>query len=224
MLVRGRDQGCFLWRRTASDGCGRPYSSEIDPAVRVHTAWDLGVSDSTAIWFTQCVGRERRLVDYYELSGVGIDHYAQVLYDKRIKHGWKYGEHFFPHDIVHQEFSTGNSRLDALAALGIQANVVRESSVLDGINEVRQVLGRAWIDPERCERGLEALRQYRREYDERLKDWKANPLHNWASHAANSCGTLCSVSRNCITFPGLVIVSVRKRHREVPCRAHNTSA
>ena len=181
--IRGAFYGEEL-RVMAAEGRIRPL--EIDLAVRVHTAWDLGVSDSTAIWFTQCVGRERRLVDYYELSGVGIDHYAQVLYDKRIKHGWKYGEHFFPHDIVHREFSTGNSRLDALAALGIQANVVPESSVLDGINEVRQMLGRAWIDPERCERGLEALRQYRREYDERLKDWKSNPLHNWASHAADA--------------------------------------
>ena len=78
---------------------GRICPIEIEKDVRVHTAWDLGVSDSTAIWFIQCVGRERRLVDYYESSGVGLGHYVDVLHDKRRKYGWTYGEHFFPHDI-----------------------------------------------------------------------------------------------------------------------------
>jgi phage terminase large subunit len=82
-------------RTMLAEGRIRPIKIETD--VRVHTAWDLGVSDSTAIWFVQCVGRERRLVDYYEGSGVGLDHYAQVLHDKRIQHGWKYGDHYFPH-------------------------------------------------------------------------------------------------------------------------------
>jgi hypothetical protein len=165
---------------------GRIRPIEIDPAVRMHTAWDLGVSDSTAIWFIQCVNRERRLVDYYEASGVGLDHYAQVLHEKRIKHNWRYGEHFFPQDIRHRELSTGKSRITALAALGIEASVVPESNVLDGINAVRRMLGRTWLDPNRGERGLEALRQYRREWDDRLKDWKANPLHNFACHGADA--------------------------------------
>jgi phage terminase large subunit len=165
---------------------GRITSIEINKEVRVHTAWDLGVSDSTAIWFIQAIGRERQLVDYYETSGVGLDHYAQVLHDKRVKHGWKYGDHYFPHDIKHREFTTGKSRLQALAALGIEAVVVPESNVLDGINVMRRMLGRTWIDANRCDRGIEALRQYRREYDHRLKDWKNNPLHDFASHASDA--------------------------------------
>lgn len=165
---------------------GRIRAIDIDTNVRVHTAWDLGISDSTAIWFVQCVGRERRLVDYYESSGVGLNHYAQVLTEKRIKHGWKYGEHYFPHDVAHRELSSGQSRVRALAAEGIEATVVPESSVLDGINVTRKMLGRTFVDPVRCERGIEALRQYRREYDERLKDWKANPLHDWSSHGADA--------------------------------------
>jgi len=156
---------------------GRITNLEINSGVRVHTAWDLGVSDSTAIWFIQCVNRERRLVDYYEASGVGLDHYARVLHDKRIEHGWKYGDHYFPHDIKHREFTTGRSRVQALAAHGIDAVVVPESNVLDGINVTRKMLGRIWIDEKRCARGVEALRQYRREYDDKLKDWKRNPLH-----------------------------------------------
>jgi hypothetical protein len=72
-------------------------------------------------------------------------HYAQVLHDKRIQHGWKYGDHYFPHDITHRELASGKSRLQALAALGIDAVVVPQSNVLDGINVVRRMLGRTWI-------------------------------------------------------------------------------
>ena len=99
---------------------GRITDLEINKDVRVHTAWDLGLSDSTAIWFVRCVGRERRLVDYYEASGVGLNHYVQVLNEKRIAGGYKYGEHYFPHDIVHREFTSGKSRRDALAGMGIE--------------------------------------------------------------------------------------------------------
>jgi phage terminase large subunit len=164
----------------------------IEKEVRIHTAWDLGVSDATAIWFIQCVGRERRLVDYYESSGVGLDHYAQVLHDKRREHGWQYGEHLFPHDIAHRELSSGHSRVVTLQSLGIEPQVVRQSNVLDGINVVRRMLGRTWIDGERCDRGIEALRQYRREYDERLKDFKGNPLHDWTSHGADALRTFAA--------------------------------
>lgn len=165
---------------------GRIRPIEIDKVARVHTSWDLGVSDSTAIWFIQCVGRERRLVDYFESSGVGLDHYADVLAEKRLKYGWKYGEHHFPHDVKSRELTTGKSRLTALSGLGIEATIVHRHNVLDGINAVRKMLGRTWIDPERCERGLEALRQYCREFDDRLKDWKASPLHNWTSHGSDA--------------------------------------
>jgi hypothetical protein len=168
---------------------GRICPIKIETDVRVHTAWDLGVSDSTAIWFVQCVGRERRLVDYYEGSGVGLDHYAQVLHDKRIQHGWKYGDHYFPHDIKVRELSSGISRVQSLAALGIEATPVPQSNVLDGINVTRRMLGRIWIDSNRCERGIEALRQYRREYDDKLKDWRRNPLHDWTSHGADALRT-----------------------------------
>jgi hypothetical protein len=162
---------------------------EINKDVRVHTAWDLGISDSTAIWFIQCVGRERRLLDYYEASGVGLDHYVQVLQDKRMQHGWTYGDHYLPHDIVVKEFTSGKSRRDTLAGKGIEATIVPASNVLDGINVVRRMLGRVWIDPNRCERGIEALRQYRREWSDSLKDWSRAPLHDSHSHGADALRT-----------------------------------
>jgi phage terminase large subunit len=154
-------------------------------SVKVHTAWDLGVTDSTAIWFVQCVGKERRLIDYYETSGVGLDHYVEVLEDK----GYLYGDHYFPHDIEVRELTTGASRVDTLRGLGIAPTVVPQAAVMDGINAVRRLLDSCWIDPDRCARGLEALKQYRREWDERLKDWRMRPRHDWSSHGADALRT-----------------------------------
>jgi phage terminase large subunit len=168
---------------------GRISNLPLEKNARVHTSWDLGVSDSTAICFWQCVGRERRLIDYYESSGVGLDHYVRVLTEKRIANDWTYGEHFFPHDITVREFTSGKSRCDTLAGMGIEATIVPQHNVLDGINMVRRLLGRTWIDANRCDRLIEALRQYRREYDDHLKDWKKNALHDWTSHGADAVRT-----------------------------------
>jgi len=137
----------------------------IERAIPVHTAWDLGISDSTAIWFIQVVGKERRLIDYYEASGVGLDHYAKVLEGK----DYVWGDHFFPHDIANRELATGQSRADTLRGLGIEPEIVPKADPLDGINAVRRMLDSTWIDPERCERGLEALKQYRRDWDDNSK-------------------------------------------------------
>jgi phage terminase large subunit len=157
----------------------------IERAIPVHTAWDLGISDSTAIWFIQCVGKERRLIDYYEASGVGLDHYAKVLEEKN----YVWGDHFFPHDVANKELSTGHSRVDTLRGLGIEPEIVPQAAVLDGINAVRRLLDSAWIDPNRCERGFEALKQYRREWDDKLKTWKLRPRHDWSSHGADALRT-----------------------------------
>ncbi len=171
---------------------GRIRPIEIDKSVRVHTSWDLGVSDSTAIIFWQCVNRERRVVDYHEGSGVGLDTYARVLFDKRMQYGWTYGEHLFPHDVANRELATGLSRIDTLRGFQIEPQIVPQHNVLDGINAMRRMLGRTWIDPDRCERLIEAWRQYRREWDDRLKDWKSNPLHDWTSHGADAGRTFAA--------------------------------
>jgi phage terminase large subunit len=94
-----------------------------------------------------------------------------------------------PHDIKIREFTSGRSRLQSLSALGIDAIAVPQSNILDGINLTRRMLGRTWIDSNRCERGIEALRQYRREYDDKLKDWRKNALHDWTSHGADALRT-----------------------------------
>lgn len=153
------------------------------PDAAVHTAWDLGIGDSTAIWFCQQVGQETRLVDYHENFGVGLDHYAKTLREKP----YVYGEHILPHDAQVADLSTGRSRLQTLAMLGIHGRVLpREPSIEDGINAVRNLLPRCWFDTDKCARGLDALRQYRCDYDAERKIHSARPRHDWTSHAADA--------------------------------------
>jgi len=161
---------------------GRIGNVQWEPQIPVQTWWDLGIDDSTAIWFAQVLGREIRLIDYYENSGVGLDHYAKVLKDK----DYVYGSHMLPHDVQVHELSTGKSRFAFLAGLGIRGTVVRKHSVEDGINSVRSIIPRCWFDRTKCARGIEALRQYRQDWDDRLKAFKGRPLHDWSSHAADS--------------------------------------
>lgn len=168
---------------------GRIRPIEINKSLRVHTGWDIGRTDSTAIWFIQCVGRERRLVDYHEESGRIITHYADVLYEKKREHGWEYGDHFFPHDMKYKMIDAEKSRIEQMRTRGIDGEIVKEHDVLEGINVVRKMLGRTYIDPVRCGRGLEALRQYRREWDDRLKDWKSNEHVDWTNHGCDALRT-----------------------------------
>jgi phage terminase large subunit len=153
-----------------------------DPVVPVHTAWDLGIGDSTAIWFVQVVGKEVHVIDYYETSGEGLPHYVSLLRSKP----YGYGEHFLPHDAEAKEMGTGKTRRETLSSLGVQGKVLAAQAVDDGINAVRLLLPKCWFDAEKCTRGIEALRQYRREYDDKLKAFKARPLHDWASHGADA--------------------------------------
>ncbi len=177
--------------RMSKDGrvCGVP----IDRAALIHTGWDLGIRDSTAIWFIQIIGKEFHLVDYHEGSGVGLDEYARVLAEKQRFHNWIYGLHYFPHDVMQHELGNrGLSRVDTLKQLGIRPYVVPMHHVNDGINAVRRMLDGAWIDETRCDRGLNALRNYRREWDDRLKIFRDKALHDWSSHGADALRTFAA--------------------------------
>jgi len=152
------------------------------PLKPVHTAWDLGISDSTAIWFFQEVENQRRYIDYYEASGEGLVHYAKVLSEKP----YVYGEHLQPHDIMVRELGSGRSRLEMLRELGIRCRVAPRISVQDGIEAVRVILKTSVFAEENCKQGLEALRQYRRQYDPARRHFSDRPLHDWTSHAADA--------------------------------------
>ena len=154
-----------------------------DPAMPVTTAWDLGVGDSTAIWFAQFVGAEVRLIDYYECSGVGLDHYVQVLNSK----GYVYGDHVLPHDVRVRELGTGKSRLETLGNLGVRPITIAPQLMIDdGIQASRSMLATCWFDKEKCSRGIDCLSQYRRDYDEKNQSFRGRPLHDWTSHAADA--------------------------------------
>jgi len=168
---------------------GRITSVPHDPAAETETWWDLGVGDSTAIWFVQRVGMEIRVIDFYEMTGEGLPHYAKVLKDKP----YIYGRHVAPHDIGVREFSTGRSRLDIARDLGIRFDVAPRLPIDDGINAVRVTLPRCWFDATKCADGLEKLRLYRKDYDERLKAFRDRPRHDFTSHAADAFRTGCQV-------------------------------
>ncbi len=161
---------------------GRIAAVPWAPELPVTTAWDLGIDDATAIWFVQAAGRELRIIDYYEASGVGLEHYAKLLREKP----YVYGEHLLPHDVEVSELGTGRSRYATLAGLGLRGRVVPRQPVEDGINAVRNLLPRCLFDRTSTARGVEALRQYRRDWDESLGTFRARPRHDWASHAADA--------------------------------------
>lgn len=160
----------------------RITSVPYDASVPVNTAWDLGVGDSTAIWFYQFIGQEIHIIDYYASSGVGLEHYANHLNSK----GYAYNKHFAPHDIQVKELGTGKSRLEMAKSFGINFEVVPNLSIDDGIQAVRSILSRCWFDSEKCEMGISALKSYRREWDDKNKVYRPYPKHDWASHPSDS--------------------------------------
>ena len=178
--IMGAYYGAELRKATEARRVGNvPY----DPALPVVTAWDLGIGDSTAIWFSQFMGAERRIIDYYESSGVGLDHYARMLNDR----GYIYDQHILPHDVQVKELGTGKSRLETLDALGVRnVKIAPKLSIDDGIQSARAFLATCWFDETKCERGLEALRQYQRDWDDKGKTWRGRPRHDWTSHGADA--------------------------------------
>ena len=154
-----------------------------DRAKSVVTSWDLGIGDSTAIWFAQFIGTEIHIIDYYEASGVGLDHYAIVLQEK----GYVYEQHILPHDVRVRELGTGKSRLETLDSLGIRnVEIAPMLMVDDGIQQVRSLLDRCFFDKKKCEKGIDCLINYSRDYDENGKTWRSRPRHDWSSHGADA--------------------------------------
>jgi len=160
---------------------------QIEPNLPVSTYWDLGMSDSTAIWFEQTShSGEIRLVHTYENSGKGLQHYINYINEWRDRHSVVFRHHYAPHDIAVRELGTGVSRLETARSLGINFQVAPNVPVIDGINAVRQLLPKCWFQKTLAEGGLRALKSYRREFDEKNNVYKDKPLHNWASHYSDA--------------------------------------
>lgn len=165
---------------------GRIAEIEHDETRPVHTAWDLGVRDDTSIWWFQVVGAQVFILDCYSASGAGLDHYAEVVEQRAQERGWKCGIDFVPHDAKVKELGTGRTRVETMRMLGLNPSLVHMATKMDGINAARQTLARCVFHP-RCEEvGISALEQYRREWDDEKKTFKANEVHDWTSHLADA--------------------------------------
>jgi hypothetical protein len=158
--------------------CHVPY----DPTMQVVTAWDLGIRDSTAIVFAQPHPTQPRIIDYYECEGEGLPHYAKHLQSLP----YVYGDHIAPHDIEVRELGTGRSRKETAAQLGLGFRVAPNLPIMDGIEAVRNLIPRVWIDAVKCKGLIDALSSYRAEVNPRTDELLPHPLHDWSEHGASA--------------------------------------
>jgi hypothetical protein len=175
--------GAYFGKELAqADREGRIRDLHYDPELPVHTSWDLGIGDPTAIWFWQITGQEIRLIDHYENSGQAIPHYVAEINARN----YRQGIDWLPHDAKIRSAETGRTRVETLVALGREPRLVPDHKLMDGINSARLLLPRCYFDRTKCAEGIEALRQYRADYDEKAKTFKDKPRHDWTSHSADA--------------------------------------
>lgn len=176
--IKGAHYGAML---TQARREGRVKLVPYDPALLVHTVWDLGMDDSMSIGFWQRTRDEIKIIDYLEDNNQGLPYYIKELKNKP----YVYGKHFAPFDINQKELTTGQTRLETAKKLGIKFNVVPSVSIDDGIDKARLMFSRLWINELPCDNFIEAIRQYRKDWDEKNLKFKDNPVHDWTSHAAD---------------------------------------
>lgn len=173
------------------DLSGRVRDIPPEKGLRVHTWWDLGMNDVMSIGFIQIVNGWYHMIDYYQNSGYGLGHYAEVLQEKQRVGKWIYGEHVWPHDgNVRILDEKGRKRTEVMRDLGYQVRVVaRTGDVNDGIELTRNMLPKVVFDRASCGPLVKALKSYRKEWDEKTSTYRDKPLHNWASHPADMMRT-----------------------------------
>ena len=167
----------------AAERDGRVTNVPHDPDLMVHTAWDLGMADSTVVTYWQKLTTgEVRCIDCDEYQNTGLSDIVQQMRGKP----YNYGTHILPHDAKVRELGTGKSRVEVLRSLGVQSRIARNLQVQDGIAAVRGLVPRVWFDRQRCFRLVEALKTYRSEWNDERQVFNKQPLHSWESHFADS--------------------------------------
>ncbi len=170
---------------------GRITRIPIEPALDCETWWDLGIDDAMAVWVSQTVRREIRMIAYHEASGEGLGYFAAWLKNFARENNISYSRHVMPHDIAVRELSTGKSRKEIAMEMGLKPlHVAARLEVQDGIDAVRRTLPYCWFDEQRCANGISALSEYAKAWDEKNRVFALRPLHNWASHGADAFRTL----------------------------------
>jgi hypothetical protein len=194
----------------------------------MHTAWDLGIRDSTVIWFWQALpGQIIRVLGCYAANSYGILHYAEVIKEFAQRLGVMRGDDFVPHDARQREFGSyvdnpidprhgqAKQRIEVMIECGLNPRKIADHTLMDGISAVRQILPRCEFDEEGCGDGLEGMRQYRTEWDDETKIFSDKPKHDWASHYADGFRTLAMAYREVLAMKpkeaprGLVVAGGR---------------
>jgi hypothetical protein len=166
----------------AAERQGRVGDYPYDPTQQVHCAADLGFTDSTAFWFWQLTENGPNLIDYYEDDGKDLAHYFAMLKSK----GYDYADMWLPHDAKAKSLQTGRSTVEQFIAEGFPCKVVTKLAVQHGIDAARMILPQCTFHVEQCYSGIEALRAYRRSYNEKAHQYSNAPLHDWSSNGADA--------------------------------------
>jgi len=187
--------GAFYAREMlAVRNSGRVQEFEPVEGKPVHTAWDIGVRDDTSIWWFQVISGKVFILDCYTASGVGVDHYAEICHAK----GWLRGNDYVPHDAKVKEWGTGRTRTETMRGLGLNPVLVPMATKLDGVQAVRSTLPKCVFHTRTEPIGMSALEQYRREWDDEKKTFKASEVHDWTSHLADAFRYLSLAWRNVV--------------------------
>ena len=166
---------------------GRICTLPIIPDLPVHTAWDIGIGDATAIWFVQSLKNGvYNFIEYYENNGEGLEHYIRYLSAFKEKYQIEWGKHFVPHDMKNKEFTSGVDRLETARKFGLNMTVVAKKGVEEGIQAVRSILPLSYFDENRCKLGIKCIDFYRKKYNESLKVYYDEPCHDRWSHGADA--------------------------------------
>lgn len=166
---------------------GRLCSVPLDTSTVVDTWWDIGYHDYMAIWFTQTIGRAVHIIDYYENSGEGFEHYFKVMKDRK----YRYGKYYAPHDIDVHDVVSGERRINTIAKrFGIDFQVVAKHNIQDGIEQVRTFMSLCWFDKEKCGEGIIHLDSYKKKWDDVAGRWSDKPMKSNHNHCADAFRTL----------------------------------
>ena len=172
--TEGLYYGKYIAKARAEKRIGRVVYDETVPAF---VSMDLGFNDSTAIWWYQILGQEVHLIDYYEMSGEPLTHYLKILKDKP----YFTQKYFVPHDANNHEYGSGLNRIQIARNHGITFTPVPKLSLQEGIDAVRAIFNRCWFDEAKCEKGIRALENYKKEWNERHGCWSDKPVHDFSS-------------------------------------------
>lgn len=203
--IEGAYYSSYIDRMRLKDQIGEVPWEASHP---VHTAWDIGVRDACVILMFQMIGHSVKIIDTYSNSKMGLEHYIKILGSKP----YNWGRHIAPHDIAVKEFGSGMTRLEKARNLGINFIIAPRLSIEDGIESVRSLLSKVWIDQRECKTLIKAIENYRQEYDHKNKIYSAHPLHDWSSNWCDALRYLAITAPR--LAPGTSAEELDKRYKE----------